>query len=502
MQVSRLADQNPWWKHGERFTDFDPLWKSLNDAPVTYSRGEIAFERGTIYLLRGPRQVGKTAWIKQSILSLLRDRKTEPRAVNYLSCDQLTSQSRKEFGRAIQDCLAFAGHFPHVYLFLDEINYVKDWQFELKGLADAGKMANLTVVATGSSPALIKSKGELLPGRKPEDYFMKPLLFRDFAAQTALTLARFEASGDLRSSLEKLSEVLGGNSASPDDIDAFLQGINGLLPFKTELDYLLGIYRLSGGFPKAVNNYLRHRYRERGEERIDQNVYEDYVRFVLGDIQRMDRGERIARQILAAILKRSGSRYSYNTLSAETEEGVGQPTVVNYVELLADSFVLNILLSYDFSKKSSKPKGEKKIYFLDPLIRFAIDGWLQGKDAFELSVAQIQDEMRWSSIAESIVCEHLAVASEIPFQREAETFLWMYYDQTREIDFIYRTTRDAFIGIEVKSQTSPSSSKMARLSEIAERIMLTRDEFRIEEKVRLVPLSLFLAALSRSPRNL
>ncbi|MGF3522946.1 MAG: hypothetical protein ACQXXJ_07600, partial [Candidatus Bathyarchaeia archaeon] len=71
VKISEIVNQNPWWKHGEKFATFDKNLRGANEKPIFFKRKRIELEKRNIYVLRGPRQVGKTTYIKESINKLI-----------------------------------------------------------------------------------------------------------------------------------------------------------------------------------------------------------------------------------------------------------------------------------------------------------------------------------------------------------------------------------------------------------------------------------------------
>ena len=81
------------------------------------------------------------------------------------------------------------------------------------------------VMATGSSAVKIKEKAERLPGRRVEgnEYYFKPLTFREFVLQTIDKVAAHVKSPDFSAALKILSEKLRNISMSMDEDFDFLR---------------------------------------------------------------------------------------------------------------------------------------------------------------------------------------------------------------------------------------------------------------------------------------
>ena len=98
VKISEIVNQNPWWKHEEKFAIFDKNLKEANEKPIFFKRKRIDLNKGNIYVLRGPRQVGKTTYIKDSISKLISEG-IDPNHILYLSSDFFVS--RRELRSAI-----------------------------------------------------------------------------------------------------------------------------------------------------------------------------------------------------------------------------------------------------------------------------------------------------------------------------------------------------------------------------------------------------------------
>jgi len=492
MKNSLISEQNPWWKSPEGWVDFDKHLKPDPARFITFTRQDINLEAGNIYLILGPRQVGKTFWIKQHIKALLSREKlfASPRSVCYLSCDTLTGRSRKELRTAIDFLIEGDRQAECTYLFLDEITYINDWAYTLKELADSGQTRRLVVVATGSSPAALKEQSETLPGRGLQQHLIKPLTFREFILQATPRIVMYAIEESLRAYLRELISKMVA-PVSLNDIAAFMEKTNQMLPFKKELDYLFNFYLLTGGYPFVINHYFNNHFNEK-KGVIADAVYREAMQTVLSDLKNLGYQEDIIRQVLFSIINKMGNRYSYTDLS-QSGEGLTRQTLVSYVSHLERSFILNPLLAYDFNKQQPKYKGDKKIYFTDPFVLASAQTWLTGKTGYDIS-----DDLRLNQagyLVETIVAQHLAVANESPVMREVDTFCWFYYN-AREIDFVYRTKENDFLGIEATYQESPRPSDVARVSQIKKYLLLTKDEYDCAQKDPNLPASRRLRNIS------
>lgn len=495
-KIAEIISQNPWWKHGAEFVRYD---KNLQEAkPIFFERKGIELEKGSIYILRGPRQVGKTTYLKNAIRRLI-ERGVSSKDILYLSLDFFTS--RREMRNAIGYFIDSTRDSAEIYLFLDEITALEDWNLELKYMADQGLTKRGIILATGSSAVKLREKGELLPGRGLEgnEYYIKPLSFREFALQSIDFIAAMITRDEFWEVLNRLKPILKESSISLSyTLEDIRKETQKVIHFKRELGYLLQIYLITGGLPGVINHYLANRY-SKGKEMIEPQVSEIFIRDVLGDLSRLQRQETIVRQILKAIVERYSSRYSFSKLSREIDRT--HITTIDYLEFLEDSFISFILYAYDFNRNEPKWKGDKKVYFFDPFVFHSAKSYLKGEEIWNTITATMQDEELQSKLVEGIAVSHLLMHREIPYLRTAKTFLWSYYDKSgREIDAILKED-DRHSGIEVKYRAQVSETMMRKIEPVKKYIILSKEDAGGKGDTMVVPVDIFLSLLTTSEKN-
>ena len=497
VRIAEITTQNPWWSQGADFALYD---KNLSHAkPIFFERKELELTKGNIYILRGPRQVGKTTYLKNQVRKLI-SRGISPRDILYLSLDFFNS--RRELRNAIQYFLESRRDSTHIYLLLDEITSIEDWNMELKFMADQGLLKNGALIATGSSAAKLKDKGELLPGRGVEgnEYYIKPLTFREFALQSIDFISQYLTQSELQNSLVKLRPmVLSSHLIFDRNFSEIRNAIEHLIPFKNELSYLFRLYLSTGGLPGVINHYFSNRYLNQ-KDQIENPIAEIFIRDVVGDLSKFQRQETISRQILKAIINRYGSRYSFSNLSREIERN--HITTIDYLEFMEESFICFTCYAYDFNTKSIKIKGAKKVYFFDPFIFHSVKSYLQGEEIWNIINRTFENEGLLGTLVEGIAISQLRIQGEVPFMRAGNTFLWFYYDKSgKEIDIIFKD-KNVIYGIEVKYQNQVSERDINRITPLQNFFILSKEDFAIHDNLCIVPVEIFLALLLSSEKNL
>lgn len=503
VKIGEIVNQNPWWKHGEKFVLFDKNLKEAKEKPIFFERKRIDLDKGNIYVLRGPRQVGKTTYIKDSINKLI-GKGTDSNHILYLSTDFFVS--RRELRNAIAYFINKNIDVTDLYVFIDEITFIKDWNLELKYISDSGILEKARILATGSCSSALRKKGELLPGRGMEgnEYHMKPLSFRDFVLQATTQVISTIGEAEFRGSLQRLLSILEKTSCSLGaGLSQLFKALHQIAPFKRELDYLFNLYLRYGGYPFVVNDYLLKKLQNEHRTNsfsINPKLSEALMRDIIGDITKLGKQETFVRQILKEIGEKYGSRYSFSKLASDIE--TTHVTTIDYLETLEESFILTVLYALDFNKKDVKFKGYKKIFFQDPFIFHSVRSFLTGKDVNEIIEETLQSEELVGKLVEGIVSSHLITNQEIPMMREPKTFLWFYYDtRGKEIDNILRID-DKYMAIEVKYQSEVSSRDIWKAPHVRECAILTKEDLRTEDNVVLAPVDMTLAILEKSHQTL
>lgn len=238
----RLAESNRWWRPGN-WEDADPDLRRARVEPFQYRSGVLKdLAPGGLYVLRGPRRVGKSTEIKYEIADLIAGG-VPPRNIIHAAVDgwraadlrTLVSSARTTF---------LAGTTGTRYWFIDEItSVIGDWPNTIKNLRDNDPdFATDTVVLTGSSAARLHEVRKALAGRRGSvdrsDRIMLPMRFTDFAGIAEPTLLEFTSvrPADLR------------------DVDLGAL-VSELVPYLNDLVGLWEAYLRVGGFPQAVGGW-------------------------------------------------------------------------------------------------------------------------------------------------------------------------------------------------------------------------------------------------------
>jgi len=383
--IAQMNFQNPWWIDKNRIYDDEQIKKVLSLNPRF-----IISPLNDNLLIIGPRQVGKTTFIKTTIMNII-EKNTEPTKILFFSCDSLKDKD---------DLISLLSQYRSLinpdngFIFLDEITFVKDWNIGLLHLFNGGYFKNSMVYVSGSTSVSLKK--ETLPGRPLNKVILYPLNFRMF--------------------FDIYFKKLNVNTSSILDVKKFYNDAIKLVPYLAELNRALLEYLKRGGF--FATNYIK------GDPLA--SFYETYKDAILSDLAKLRKEERIFREIIEKIIDSYGSRISENTIAKETSIG-SHNTVSTYLDLAENLFILRIFRKMEGNKINNK--SFKKIYFIDPFIYRVMKRYTKGLGTLE--------DKEIPHIIEGIVGEHLA--------REYERVGYTFFKGGKEIDFIVEN-----LGVEVK----------------------------------------------------
>ena len=202
----------------------------------------LDFVPGTVSILRGPRQIGKSTECKFIVADGLA-RHRHPSQYIYFPCDNLMRrQELVDVAHAAMTVATPSADKP-LTLFLDEVTGLKEWYKTIKWLVDTGALAHTALVLTGSSAQEIKRGYDRMPGRREGglDLCLLPMPFRDFARTV----------GEADAPAASLWEIM---TSAP----AFERFKTSLLENETRLRDLMSLYLRFGGFPRAVADVKAH----------------------------------------------------------------------------------------------------------------------------------------------------------------------------------------------------------------------------------------------------
>ncbi len=404
-QLTRaLAAGNAWWRDTEWERDDRDL-RPLASTDLDYEPSPLAgVMPDGLYVLRGPRRVGKSLELKRAISRLIQDG-VQPRSVIHFACDELGRGDLQRLVSAGREVLTRGVEGPR-YWFLDEITSIPAWPEAVKWLRDNTAFGEDCVVLTGSSARDLSDAQKQLAGRLGSagqpDRLLLPMGFRSFARAMGL--------GELPQ-----SDPVSARDFMSGEVDG---AVLELLPWLSQLMSIWELYLRVGGFPRAVSDQLTH-----GE------VQEDFMR-ALWDVTAGEavRGASTAPAQVQAMLGRL-SRSLTSPLAVESlrsDMGVDSP---HTAKARLQDLVFAYLAWPCHQRDGHGPKlsAQSKYYFIDPLMaRLApmrAPGLLGEADSSALSEQQLGLELLRNTEREQPGT--YAHFSEIMYQKTA----------SKEVDF-------------------------------------------------------------------
>jgi len=490
-----LSEDNPWWKDPKNI-DNDLRIKEWEESAIKWIpriQYTFDFSHDLVYSLRGPRQIGKTTMIKLIIRNFLREG-VSPWNIMYYAFD--IESNPKELVALIKnyfDNTKRQRKGDRCYLFLDEVSSIKNWQKGVKRLWDQKRLENCTVIATGSHSVDLKLSTEKLPGRRGDtddalDKIMLPMKFSEFVSLVDPELKTIIKNNFLSTSNRTvLFEKISNGEIPPilEKIQAYLSELN---------QYFLD-YMLTGGIPKAINQYV-----ETG--RIKEGTYTDHLNAILGDLVTLNKNENTFRQLVENIVKSIGWTSSWRSLRKDTDIG-SENTVSQYGGTLEDMFIVSILYQYDSEKKKALYQKEKKIHFEDPFYFNVLNSWISNSESFETSQKFMETTENQGKLVEGIVANHLIRLAFLRSQKKQSfvhsnyVYYWKY-GKDNEVDLIYNDGMGIEIPIEIKFQNKITNRDLdgiinfKRYTGTKNALLLTKEKLSVERECVMIPIPIFL----------
>lgn len=342
-----LLEHNPWWRGGSWEPRDPDLVDARRNALAAYDPRPLQkMVPGSLYLLLGPRRVGKSVAMKREVAALL-DAGADPRSIIFCPCENLTLQDLR---RMVKIALDLGGDYAgERYWFFDEITYVRDWVSTLKQLRDQTELRHGTVIATGSSAAKLREAQGDLGGREGPDggvRLLLPMGFRDFARELYPELA-----ASLPSDVLSLEDLQG---------EAAARYLRPLEVYLDEASTAWERYLTIGGFPRAVADVKDHVDVQDATMRGLWNIF-------TGDVLRVGAmSDRDVKALVGKLVDGMGSPLNINNITEDLDIG-SRNTVKDRIDRLCSSFYM-WRASVTHDGKNPVAGGTDKLYPIDPLV--------------------------------------------------------------------------------------------------------------------------------------
>ncbi len=340
-----------------------------------------------IIVLHGARQVGKTYilyWLKDYLENIEKD-------VFYIDLEDSRNKKILDLGvNEFIDLLREEGHAPKknnkIYVFIDEIQYLKNPSEFLKLVADHYK--NIKLIISGSSSFEIKSKfKDSLVGRTV-NFEIFGLSFEEF-----LIFRKYHYNSSTKLTGKKIDELK--------------------LMYKE--------YILFGAYPKiALTNAV-----EIKEKRLQQ-IIDTYVRKDIRDLANIEDIESF-NKLLEVLASQSGQLVNISELANTCK--LSKPTIEKYLFILEQTYILKLVRPYHRNIRSEISK-QPKVFFYDTGLMQML--WLK----------ELQKELIGEAFETSVFSEL------VKKYKKDDIYYWRTKDK-KEIDFILKDKKNV-VPFEVK----------------------------------------------------
>ena len=342
-----LADLNPWWR-AATWVDADTDLRAARDSGLDYQSACLqGLQPGGLYVLRGPRRVGKTVATKQAIARLVASG-VPPLSIVRVAVDGWAASDLRTVVQNVT--LPRVPDSGRRWWCIDEITGVSgEWAAAIKWLRDnVDAFRDATVVVTGSSaPGLTDAIG-LWAGRRGTvgdgDRTMLPIGFRTFVD---LLLHGGPSPAPRLPLADVRSRVA---------VDAFDQ----LLPWLGDLSRLWDLYLQYGGFPQSVAAAY-------AGVAIPSGFVDDVFNVVFRDVLRESQASETAATDLFSRLM-AGMASPTNQRQVGEDVAMSHQTVARHIAYLVNGYLAWSCPQKHESRWLPLPKAQAKVYAVDPLI--------------------------------------------------------------------------------------------------------------------------------------
>ncbi|MFH1188100.1 MAG: DUF4143 domain-containing protein [bacterium] len=274
-------------------------------------------------ILLGARQTGKTTLLKNSFPDAV--------YINIEKSDYIDIFNSRDINKIKEALAKESGKDSYQTLILDEVQRLDNPGLAAKIIYD--EIKNISLILSGSSSLEIASKiSESLAGRK-ETYSLYPLTVGEYLAQT-----------NKIKTLKPLVDIKSKNTS---------------LSFFANLFFLMKY----GLYPELLNIDTNDKKEKYLLELVDSAILKDVYYFGL-----VKNTKKIA-SLLKLLAYQIGQQINYSDLASRV--GVARATVIDYIEILKQTYIIYTLPPFTKKRRDEIGKMEK-IYFYDLGIRNAL----------------------------------------------------------------------------------------------------------------------------------
>ncbi len=457
----RLRQRNRWWRLDRGWEREDENLREAAQAPFDYRPDVLGdIEAGGLYTLSGPRRVGKSLELRRTIAGLI-ERGVPARNIVHCSCDDFSLQDLRRMFRVGQSITRHAEGVK--WWLIDEITSVgPGWSSVVKDLRDDTPLRRDCVVLTGSSSRELRDATKNFAGRRgpaaSSDRLLMPIPFRDFCR--------------LVGGLDDLPDI---PPIRPSDMmeRRAHEAIAELSFWSSALVDAWELYLRSGGFPRAVSDFL-----QTGD--VTPAFLQDLWDVIRGEaIRTTSLGDAELLNFLARIAE--GMCSPLNATRVAEDVGLGSHHSVN--DRLNDlGFAFQTWKCHRIDRDGRpSTSAQRKVYFVDPLIARIPSGHTDSHPSPD--VTRLSEQQLGLSLARAAArgrADAFVAGGEVMYERTS----------TAEIDFVGAAIEIPFESKYVERGWKRESRALA--SRHGRGIVATRNVLETAGEVWAVPVSMLV----------
>lgn len=363
--IRRIRTENPWWEGAHKVSIEHLNWKPRAYFDLFFPLVESRSVRRAVVLM-GPRRVGKTVMIHHAIQALI-DAGIHPQNICYFSVDHpiYNELSLEKLLRYYQKASGVDYKSEQVYVFFDEIQYLRKWETHLKLIVD--NYPSIKSVASGSAAAALRLKSSESGAGRFTDFLLPPLTFYEYLHLLDKT--------DLLELPDGVKEEAGSWFFITKDID--------------ELNKQFLYYLNFGGYPEVI--FSPHIQSDPGRfiknDIIDKVLLRDLPGlYGIRDIQELN-------YLFTTLAFNTANEISLEELSQNS--GVAKNTIKRYIEYLEAAFLIKIVHRVDHNAKRFRRANFFKVYLTNPSMRAALFSPIGADDEAVGSLAETAIFSQW-----------------------------------------------------------------------------------------------------------
>lgn len=464
--LEKLSFDNPWWDPAS--SGIEPRFRSLGFRAYAPSFIRLVRNRDVnrAVILMGPRRVGKTVMVYHAIQDLL-DSGVPGKNIVYISMETPVFTGRS-LARLVDIFLRNHDHKRDdaLYVFFDEIQYLREWERHLKNLVDT--FPAFKFVATGSAAAALKLKSMESGAGRFTEFLLPPLTFFEFL--------EFRHVHD--------SLIVSPAKASEPYATTDIELLN-----KEFVDYIN-----IGGYPEAVIN---QEVRQEAGRYIRSDIIE---KVLLRDLPQLYGIQNIQdlNQLFNLVAYNTGREFNLESLSSESD--IPKNTLRKFLEYLEAAFLIKRLDRVDSNAKNFKRARTFKLYLTNASMRSAL-------------FAPVSEQS--PGVGELV--ETAIFGQWVHSPRIIGNLRYARWDGKREVDLVNLDPlkQKAQWAVEVKWSDRPArnDSEYSALLELARKAKLKEPSILVTTRtisdtrtvnginVRLIPSSLYCYTVGRNTEN-